>query len=160
MPKVLISYFSQGGNTRKMAEAISQAVEKAGCQTALKKISDTGLDDLENADGVLLGSPCYFGNMSAEMKRFLDESIALFGKGALEGKPAGAFVSTGVIGGCGELALMSLLAGLLIHGSVVQGTRKGGHLGPLARGAPDERVLEECQRYGAQFAALVKRLSK
>jgi NAD(P)H dehydrogenase (quinone) len=110
------------------------------------------------ADGLLLGSPCYFGNISAQMKQFLDDSIKLFGKGQLEGKPAGAFVSTGGIGGMGELALVSLLAGALIHGMVVQGLRKGGHFGPLAIGEPDERCLAECDRYGRQFAALVQRL--
>ncbi len=159
MPQVLVVYFSHGGNTRRMAEALAQAVQAGGCQVSLKKVEDTSLEELRAADGFLLGSPCYFGNMAAPIKQFLDESIKLFGKAELEGKPAGVFASTGGIGGCGELALMSLLAGLLIHGMVVQGLRKGGHLGPLAIGAPDERVLEECQRYGAQFAALVGRLA-
>ncbi len=159
MSKVLIVYFSHGGNTRKMAEALAASVEAAGCQVDLKKVTEASLDDLRQADGVLMGSPCYFGNVAAQIKSYMDESIQLFGKGELEGKPAGVFVSTGGVGGCGELALMSLLAGLLIHGMVAQGLRKGGHLGPLAIGEPDERVLEECQRYGAQFAALVERLA-
>jgi NAD(P)H dehydrogenase (quinone) len=159
MPKVLIVYFSHGGNTRKMAEALAASVEAAGCQVDLKNVSEASVDDLRQADGLLMGSPCYFGNVAAEIKAFVDESIKLFGKGELEGKPAGVFVSTGGIGGCGELALMSMLTGLLIHGMVVQGLRKGGHLGPLAIGEPDERVLGECQAYGAQFAALVQRLA-
>ncbi len=159
MPNITIIYHSHGGNTRKMAEALAKAVEEAGCQVKLIKVADAQLSDLLEADGVLLGSPCYFGNMSAPIKEFLDRSVQLFGKGELEGKPAGVFVSTGAIGGCGELALMSLTAGLMIHGMVVQGLRKGGHLGPLAIGEPDERVLGECQRYGAQFANLVKRLA-
>lgn len=159
MTKVLIVYFSHGGNTRHMAEALAQSVQAAGCQVVLQKVADTSLADLQAADGLLLGSPCYFGNMAAPIKSFLDESIKLFGKGELEGKPAGVFISTGGIGGCGELALMSLTAGLLIHGMVVQGLRRGGHLGPLAIGQPDERVLTECERYGRQFAALVQRLA-
>ena len=159
MPKVLIVYFSHGGNTRQMAEALASNVQQAGCEVDLKKVAETTVDDLRSADGLLLGSPCYFGNMAAPIKEFIDESIKLFGKGELVGKPAGVFASTGGIGGCGELALMSLMAGLLIHGMVVQGLRKGGHLGPLAIGEPDGRVLEECQRYGEQFAALVKKLA-
>lgn len=160
MAEVLIVYFSHGGNTRKMAEALAEAVKAAGCAARLKKVSEATAEDLRAADGVLLGSPCYFGNLAAPMKKYLDDSIVLFGKGELEGKPAGAFVSTGGIGGGGELALVMLLSGLLIHGMVVQGLRKGGHFGPLSIGAPDERVLAECQRYGAQFAALVQRLAK
>ncbi|RJX28135.1 MAG: flavodoxin family protein [Desulfarculus sp.] len=159
MPKVLIVYFSHGGNTRRMAEALAQSVQAAGCEVSLQKVAQTSLDDLKAADGVLLGSPCYFGCMAAPMKAFIDESIKLFGKGELEGKPGGAFVSTGGIGGCGELALLSLNAALLIHGMVVQGLRSGGHQGPLAIGGPDERVLEECDRYGRQFAVLVQRLA-
>lgn len=158
MASVLIVYFSHGGNTRKMAEALGRAVEAAQCQARVQSLKETSLDDLLDADGILLGSPCYFGNVAAPMKQFLDDSIKFFGKGQLEGKPGGAFVSTGGIGGAGELALISLLAGQLIHGMVVQGQRKGGHFGPLAIGEPDERVLAECDRYGRQFAALVKRL--
>jgi NAD(P)H dehydrogenase (quinone) len=159
MPKVLITYFSHGGNTRKMAEALAQAIEQAGCQAQIKKTADTTLDDLRAADGILLGSPCYFGNMAAPVKQFLDDSIPLFGKGELVGKPAGAFASTGGIGGGGELTILAMLSGLLIHGMVVQGLRKGGHFGPLAIGDPDQRVMDECQRYGEQFASLVKKLA-
>lgn len=158
MPTVLIVYFSHGGNTRKMAEALAEAVKAGGCQAEVRKVADTSLADLVAADGLLFGSPCYFGNVAAPMKQLLDESVKLFGKGELEGKPAGAFVSAGGIGGMGELALVSLLAGALIHGMVVQGLRKGGHFGPLAIGEPDERCLAECASYGRQFAALVQRL--
>lgn len=159
MPSVLIVYHSHGGNTRKMAEALAGAVQAGGCSVSIKKAAETGAEDLRAADGVLLGSPCYFGVMAAEMKRFIDESIVLFGKGELSGKPGGVFCSTGGIGGGGELTLISLLAGLMIHGMVVQGLRKGGHFGPLAIGEPDERVLAECESYGAQFAALVNKLA-
>jgi len=159
MAKVLIAYFSHGGNTRKMAEALAAAVEQAGCEASLKKIADTTLDDLRDADGLLVGSPCYFGCMAGQVKSFIDESIALFGKGELVGKPGGAFASTGGIGGGGELTILSMLQGLLIHGMVVQGSKSGGHFGPLAIGEPDERVLDECAGYGERFAALVKRLA-
>ncbi|MBU4566702.1 MAG: NAD(P)H-dependent oxidoreductase [Desulfarculus sp.] len=159
MPNVLIVYFSHGGNTRKMAEALAASVKAGGCEVSLKKVENATNDDLRAADGVLLGAPCYFGSMANPMKKFIDESIALFGKGELEGKPAGAFASTGGIGGGGELTLLSMLQGLLIHGMVVRGLRKGGHFGPLAIGEPDQRVMDECAVYGAQFAALVNKLA-
>lgn len=159
MPKVLIAYFSHGGNTRKMAEALAASITEGGCEVDLKKVDVATLEDLRRADGVLLGAPCYFGCMANPMKKFIDESIALFGKGELVGKPAGAFASTGGIGGGGELTILSMLHGLLIHGMVVQGLRKGGHFGPLAIGEPDQRVMEECALYGTQFAALVNKLA-
>jgi len=159
MAEILIVYFSHGGNTRKMAEAIAQGLREEGLEATLRRVDEVEIDEVAAADGLILGSPCYFGNMAADMKRFLDESIKLFGKGELEGKPGGAFVSTGGIGGGGELALMSLLAGQLIHGMVIPGLRRGGHLGPLSIGEPDERVRDECRRYATVYAELVKRLS-
>ncbi|MBU1156162.1 MAG: NAD(P)H-dependent oxidoreductase [Proteobacteria bacterium] len=159
MPKVLIVYFSHGGNTRKMAEALAASVKAGGCEVSLKKVAEATNDDLRAADGVLLGAPCYFGSMANPMKKFIDDSIPLFGKGELAGKAAGAFASTGGIGGGGEPTILSMLHGLLIHGMVVQGLRKGGHFGPLAIGEPDQRVMDECAAYGAQFAALVNKLA-
>lgn len=159
MAQIIIVYFSHGGNTKKMAAALGQAVEAAGVSCQLRKVSEVKVQELVTADGLLLGSPCYFGNMSNQMKKFVDDTIQLFGKGELEGKPGGAFVSTGGIGGGGEIALTSLVNAMLIHGMLVQGFRKGGHFGPLAIGEPDERCLAECQAYGTRFAELVKRLA-
>lgn len=159
MAKVLLVYFSHGGNTRVMADALKAAVEAGGVEVDIKKVADTDPASMRDYDGVLMGSPCYFGIMAADMKSFIDRSIVLFGKGELVGKPAGVFASTGGIGGGGELTMISMIAGLMIHGMVVQGSRKGGHFGPLSIGAPDERVLGELELYGAQFAGLVKKLA-
>jgi NAD(P)H dehydrogenase (quinone) len=157
--QVLIVYFSHGGNTRKMAEALALVIENQGCRAVLKGVEQAGLEDLRQADGLLLGSPCYFGTIAAPMKAFIDESIKLYGKGELEGKPGGAFCSTGGIGGGGELTTTALTHAMLIHGMLVQGIRKMGHFGPVAIGAPDDRVLEEIERYGTRFAGLVKKLA-
>lgn len=159
MPQVLIVYFSHSGNTKKMAGEIARAVEAGGCEVLVKKVSEVNMDEVALADGLLLGSPCYFGVMAAPMKQFVDESIKLFGKGELQGKPGGAFCSTGGIGGLGEVALLSMNTALMIHGMVLQGVRKGGHYGPLAITEPDQRALTECKNFGAQFAALVKKLA-
>ena len=158
-PQVLIAYFSHGGNTHKMAEALALAVEEAGCEVILEKIGEGTLEKLPSADGLLLGSPCYFGCMAAPVKQFLDDSIKYFGKGMLVGKAAGVFCSTGGIGGGGETTLVSLTLGLMIHGMVIQGIKSGGHFGPLSIGEPDERVLAECRAYGQQFAGLIKTIN-
>jgi len=160
MSIVLIVYFSHSGNTRKMAEAITIGLESAGCLVQLQKVTETNINSLAKVDGIILGSSCYFGNIATPMKQFIDQSIKLFSKKQLEGKPGGAFVSTGIIGGGGELALLSLITSQLIHGMIIQGVHKGGHFGPLAIGCPDERCLNECYRYGRQFVKLVQRLKK
>ena len=92
------------------------------------------------------------------MKQFVDESVKLYGKGELEGKLGGAFCSGGVIGGGAELTNTSLINAMLIHGMLVKGFRKGGHFGPVSIGAPDERVLAEIQRYGTEFATMLKKI--
>jgi multimeric flavodoxin WrbA len=75
VPQVLIAYHSQGGNTRKMAEALAEAVRASGCEVILEEIDSATVNKLAGADGVLLGSPCCLGAMSARVKQFLDDSI-------------------------------------------------------------------------------------
>jgi NAD(P)H dehydrogenase (quinone) len=157
MAKVLIIYYSRSGNTRKMAEKVRDGAESVeGTAVELKKVKETTLDDLLNADGVILGSPTYFGVMAAEAKDLIDRSVKYFGK--MVGKVGGAFTSSGGIGGGNETTIASILQAWLIHGMVVQGQQKGSHYGPVAVGAPDERAEDECIRYGRQMAELTKKL--
>ena len=158
MAKVLICYFSKSGKTRKMAESIQAGLDSLeGIQTDLKKVRDTDMDDLLAADGILLGSPTYFGTMAAEMKGFIDRSLAVYGK--LNGKVGGAFSSSMRVGGGNETTIMSLLQGLLIHGMLVQGVQKGDHYGPVAINSPDEGTCENCRNYGRLIGEVVLKLA-
>lgn len=159
-PQILIAYYSHGGNTRKMAETLAETVGESGCEVILEKINHATLSKLPSADGLLLGSPCYFGAMAAPVKQLLDDSIKYFGKGMLVGKAAGVFCSGGSIGGGGETTLIGMTLGLMVHGMVIQGSKTGGHFGPLAIGEPDQRVLDECRAYGEQFVGLVRNLTE
>ena len=160
MPKVLIVYYSHGGNTRKMAEPLSEAIKAEGLEVELKKVANASPDDLIGVDGLLMGSPTYFMNVAGPMKIFIDETFTSWSKGILDGKPGGVFSSAGVAGGGGELALLGLMYCLLSHGMVTQGYREWGHLGPLAFGEPDQAALDWCEKYGRRFADLVKRLAE
>jgi NAD(P)H dehydrogenase (quinone) len=158
MASLLISYYSRSGNTRKMAEKIRDgAVSVEGVEVVLQKIAETGIDDMRQADGLIFGSPTYFGVMAAEVKDLIDRSVKYFGK--MVGKAGGAFTSSGGIGGGNETTIASILQAWLIHGMVVQGQQKGSHYGPVAVGAPDERAEEECVAYGRMMAELTLRLS-
>ncbi len=157
MAKLLITYYSRSGNTRKMAEKIREgAASVQGVDIEIKKLKETTLDDLLGADGILMGSPTYFGVMAAEAKDLIDRSVKYFGK--MIGKVGGAFTSSGGIGGGNETTIASILQAWLIHGMVVQGFQKGSHYGPVAVGTPDERAEDECVRYGRQTAELVRKL--
>jgi NAD(P)H dehydrogenase (quinone) len=157
MAKVLISYFSKSGNTKKMAEYVKEGLDSLGdVEVVLKKVQDTTIKDLRSSDGIIMGSPTYFGVMAREVKQLMDKSIQCYGK--LVGKVGGAFTSSGMIGGGNETTIMSILQGLLIHGMIVQGVQKGNHYGPVSVGAPGEEVRKECVQYGKMVGALVKRV--
>ena len=158
MPRVLISYFSKSGNTKKMAGVIKEGLESVkGIDVTLKEVSETTLDDLLESDGIIIGCPTYFGVMTAAVKDLMDKSIKHFGK--LTGKVGGAFTSSGGIAGGNETTILSILQGLLIHGMVIQGLSQGNHYGPVSIGAPDEKAQDECVRYGKLIGQLTIKLS-
>lgn len=86
-----------------------------------KDIPVCTLDDLKEADGVILGTPTRYGNMTAQMKKFIDSTAQLWLEGALEGKPAGLFTSTATTHGGQETTLLTMMAPLLHLGMLIVG---------------------------------------
>lgn len=141
MSEILILYYSQGGAVREMAQRIARGVESvtgikarirtvpkvsANCEATEPDIPTSGdpyvaLSDLEECIGLALGSPTRFGNMAAQMKYFLDSTTSLWLKGALIGKPAAVFTSTGSMHGGNESTLLTMLLPLMHHGMVIVG---------------------------------------
>jgi NAD(P)H dehydrogenase (quinone) len=78
-------------------------------------------EDLVECDGLVIGSPTRFGNMSAAMKYFLDGTSAQWLSGKLVGKPAGLFTSTGSLHGGQEATLLTMAVPLLHHGMLIVG---------------------------------------
>lgn len=158
MAKVLIIYYSRTGNTRKMAELISEGVKKEGGDVSVKDVKDVVVDELLKYDAIAIGSPTYYGTMAAELKKLLDDSVKFHGR--LEGKIGAAFASSGNLAGGNETTILDILNALLIHGMIIQGDPQGDHYGPVAvAGAPDERSTKECIRLGARLTKLAKRIS-
>jgi len=156
MARVLVVYYSKGGNTSKMAESVGGGVRNRGLACDVKPVSAVEPDALKQYDGIILGSPTYYGHPAAELKALVDASVVHHGQ--LAGKVGGAFASCGVLGGGSETTVRALLDALLIHGMVVQGTASGGHYGPVSVGPPDEAALKECVLLGERVADLVKKL--
>lgn len=139
--KILILYYSRHGATRKLAELIAQGVAHVpNCEAVLRTVPavstvteatepavpDSGapyveLTDLEECAALALGSPTRFGNMAAPVKYFLDGSSAQWMSGALAGKPACVFTSTGSLHGGQESTLLSMMLPLLHHGMLIVG---------------------------------------
>ncbi|MEQ1531453.1 MAG: NAD(P)H:quinone oxidoreductase [Methylococcales bacterium] len=141
MIKILVLYYSKHGATAQMAKQIARGVESvAGAEALLRTVPDVSalcektaesipshgavyadLADLKSCDGLALGSPTHFGNMAASLKYFLDNSTELWFSGALSGKPAGVFTSTGSMHGGQESTLLSMMLPLLHHGMLLVG---------------------------------------
>jgi NAD(P)H dehydrogenase (quinone) len=190
MNEVLVIYYSQGGAVREMAQLIARGVESvdgakarirtvpkvsANCEATEPEIPTRGdlyceLQDLEECVGVALGSPTRFGNMAAPMKYFLDGTAGLWLKGALIGKPACVFTSTGSMHGGNETTLLTMMLPLMHHGMLIVGlpysepelsaTQSGGtpygasHVG----GAMDDRPITADEK--KLCIALGKRLAE
>ena len=156
MPTVLIVYHSKTGNTKEMARTVEEGVRSEGAKVVMKKVSQATLKDLLNADGIILGSPTYYGTMAGEIKSFLDRSVQIHGK--LEGKVGATFASGGGLGGGVETTVLDMAKSLLIHGMIIQGDPWGSHYGTVSIGRPNAAAKKECKKLGEKVARLVKRL--
>ena len=156
-PKILVVYDSKSGNTETMAFAVAKGAEKAGgLEVTVKRTEQTTNSDLLVADGIIMGSPTYFGQMSAKLKALIDESVQVHTQ--LTGKVGGAFTSSGGTASGGESTLLSIVQAMLIHGMIVQGRADDKHYGVAVTGAPKKKDLAECETLGRNIALLVKRL--
>ncbi len=156
MAKVLVVYYSRTGNTEKMARLVGEGVRGEGVEVQIKKVEETAPEELLKADGIIVGSPTYYGGMAAEIKELFDRSVKFHGQ--LEGKIGAAFSSAANIGGGNETTIMDILKAFLIHGMVVQGDSEGDHYGPVAIGPPDSRASAQCKKLGQKVATLVKKI--
>jgi NAD(P)H dehydrogenase (quinone) len=158
MPKILIVYDSKTGNTEAMALAVSKGAEQiSDIEVTVKKAEETKIKDLVGADGIIMGSPTYFGQMSAKLKALIDESVKVHEK--LAGKVGAAFTSSGGTASGAETTLLSIVQAMLIHGMIVQGRADDKHYGASAVGNPKKRDLEYCEELGKNVATLVKKLN-
>jgi NAD(P)H dehydrogenase (quinone) len=156
MAKGIVVYYSRSGNTKEMAEINAKAMNDAGVSTECKPAEKVHADDISAYDAVVIGSPCYYGQMAAPIKHIIDDLVSRHGQ--LNGKVGAAFSSSANIGGGSETTVMGILEAMLIAGMVVQGDPQGAHYGPLSIGKPDEKVRQQCERRGQRVAALTKRL--
>lgn len=138
---ILVLYYSRHGATRKLAELIAQGIDSvAGCEARLRTVPAVStvteatepdvpasgapyveLRDLEECAALALGSPTRFGNMASAMKYFWDGTTSQWLSGALNGKPACVFTSTGSLHGGQETTLLSMMLPLLHHGMLILG---------------------------------------
>ncbi|RUA01094.1 MAG: NADPH-dependent FMN reductase [Deltaproteobacteria bacterium] len=125
MGKVTVVYHSGFGHTRLQAEAVHRGA--AGVDGVTADILTTGeaiekLDQLDAADAIIFGCPTYMGNISAEMKRFLEEAVKKWFTRSWKDKVAGAFTNSGSFSGDKLNTLFGLVVNAMQHGMIFVGT--------------------------------------
>ena len=89
--KVVVIYYSQTGTTKKMAEIIADEIKINGVDVDLVSVTDIKAGKLLEYDGMIVGSPTYYGTLAAQIKELFDKSVAFHGQ--LDGKVGAAFSS-------------------------------------------------------------------
>ncbi|MFP4005908.1 MAG: flavodoxin family protein [Candidatus Hadarchaeia archaeon] len=160
MSKVLVGYYTRSGTTEEMAKLIAEGIRTSDVKVDvdLEEIENIDAENLLEYDGVVLGSPTYYGLPSSEVKELLDESVAYHGD--LDGMVGGAFSSSANLAGGNETTIISILEALLIHGMVIKGLSEGDHYGPVFVNEPSEREVKQCKKYGRELAELVDELNR
>jgi len=138
MAKVLVLYYSMYGHVETMAHAVAEGAQKVeGAEVVVKRVPETMPEELflksggktqtapvatpqelAEYDAIIVGTPTRFGNMSGQMRTFFDQTGGLWASGALYGKLASVFSSTGT-GGGQEHTISSTWTTLAHHGMVI-----------------------------------------
>lgn len=200
MAKTLVLYYSAWGHIERMAQAVAEGARSvAGTEVTIKRVPElvrediarksgmkldqkapiAAIDELADYDAVIFGTPTRFGNMTAQMRNFLDQAGGLWSKGALVGKVASVFTSTGTQHGGQETTITSFHSTLLHLGMIIVGlpysfaglTRMDQVSGGSPYGAttiagadgsrqPSENELEGARFQGRHVAGIAARLER
>src|ERR1700719_2359759 len=141
MAKVLILYYSAYGHIERMAEAVAEGVRQAGAEALIKRVPElvpeeiarksgfkldqkapiATVNELPEYDAIIFGTGTRYGNMTAQMKNFLDQTGALWMSGALVGKVGSIFSSSATQHGGQESTILTFIPVLLHLGMIVVG---------------------------------------
>jgi NAD(P)H dehydrogenase (quinone) len=144
MTNVAVIYYSSTGTNHTMAEAVAEGARKAGAETRVRIVAETApeaaidrnpswrafadkvkaepratLDDIVWADALVFGTPTRFGNVSSQLKAFMDSLGGLWFQGKLADKVYGGFTSAQNAHGGQEATLLSLFTSFYHFGGIV-----------------------------------------
>ena len=201
--KLYIIFYSMYGHIKKMAEAIAEGARSVdGVEVIMRRVPETlppnviaamgaenaqqqmsgipvaTVEELGEADAVIFGTPTRFGNMTGQMRQFLDATGGLWAKGALVGKVGSVFTSSGTQHGGQESTILSFHTTLLHHGMVIVGLPyafagqtiinevTGGSpygastiTGPDGSRMPSNNELDGARFQGAHVAKIAKKMT-
>ena len=168
MASILITCYSRTGKTKLLAEAIGRgAAEVPGIKVDVLAFNRVTASDFVRYDGIILGSPVYFGGVASEFKGLIDDPA--FVRGRRCGKVGATFATAGDRTGGKETAILSIVQAMLIHGMIVVGDpiansegneeHSGGHYGLAADGQLSETDIEHGVNFGRYVASVVAHMS-
>jgi NAD(P)H dehydrogenase (quinone) len=142
--KVAVVYYSATGNVYRLAQAVEEGAKEAGAEVRFRKVRELApeeairsnqgwsdhalmtedvpeadLEDLDWADAYVFGTPTRFGNVSAQLKQFLDTTGSLWAEGKLADKVVGGFTSAQNAHGGQESTLISMYNVFMHWGSII-----------------------------------------
>ena len=188
-PYILVLYFSRYGSTERLAQLIGRGAESTGkfearirtvpsvspdSQAVAAPVPDSGAifcsqEDLKFCSGLAIGSPTRFGNMSASLKYFIDNTGAIWASGDLINRPFVTFTSSNSLHGGQESTLLTMAIPMLHHGMIYCGipysepslsnTKTGGSPYGATHFAGSENVTEISKDETNLCLALGKRLA-
>ncbi|WP_083630092.1 NAD(P)H:quinone oxidoreductase [Sulfobacillus thermosulfidooxidans] len=154
--KISVIYYSMTGSVFHLAKTVAQGAEEVGAEVRLRRVADllplevvesnehikkglemqqdvpvATLEDLTWADGIAFGSPTRYGNMTAQLKNFLDQTGPLWAEGKLAGKAAGFFTGAATMHGGHESTILTMSTFAYHHGMIIVPT---GYLIPAIHG--------------------------
>lgn len=136
--KITILYFSETGNTEKMASIVCDGIFETDkdIEVSLMNIANhenIDTDFLNDSSAVIFGTPCYVANTCWQLKKFFDTRFDC----KLEGKLAACFATAGCMWGGADQAILTVLQhamtrGMLAYSSGTEFGRPFIHLGPIS----------------------------
>ena len=197
MAKVLVLYYSMYGHIETMAAAVAEGARSAGADVTVKRVPETipeeqakkigvkrdqaapvaTVDELATHDAIIVGAPTRYGSVPGQMRTFWDQTGGLWVKGALVGKVASMFTSTGT-GGGNESTIIGFVSQFMHQGMVYVGlpyaapdladvseVKGGSPWGAATIAAPDgsrqpsEKELRLARFQGAHVAKIAAKLA-
>ncbi len=121
MAKVYIVYHSTYGHTKLQAEAVARGAGSVqGVEAVLLTAEEAieRLDELDSADAIVFGTATYMGNISAELKRFMEASVKKWFAQAWKDKIAGGFTNSSSFSGDKLNTLQGIMTFAMQHGMI------------------------------------------
>jgi NAD(P)H dehydrogenase (quinone) len=191
--KVAVIYYSATGNVYELARAVEEGAKEAGAEVRFRKVRElapeeaiksnrgwyghalmtedvpeASQEDMEWADAYVFGTPTRFGNVSSQLKQFMDTLGGLWFQGKLADRVVGVFTSASTLHGGQETTIASLFNVFAHWGAIIVPLgytdeaifTAGNPYGASSTGEPTEEELAAARHQGRRIAEKAEALAR